>query len=199
MAEHYMVASMRASNTPTHTHIHTHTHTHTHTHARTFSNERGCLHTADRAPTETLPAACHTPRRGLTSHLKTAAWRRRPRIKQQYSLPDLTTPGPIAIRRLDHSRATARMPIYCRAGGRANKICLQQGKSLENTAATNSHTGRRQQRTNTKYNKHAGGNQVVFGAYTGRIPTHPSTSKRKVQGCITPSVAQLMTHTLTTP
>ena len=38
-----MVASMRASNnTP-------------------FYNECGRLHTADRAPTETLPAACHTP------------------------------------------------------------------------------------------------------------------------------------------
>ena len=54
--------------------------------------ECGRLHTADRAPTETLPY--YTPREGLTSHLKTAAWRRRPRIKQQYSLSDLTTPGP---------------------------------------------------------------------------------------------------------
>ena len=33
------------------------------------------------------------------------------------------------------------------------------------------------ERGNNEYNKHAGGNQVVFGACTGRIPTHPSTSK----------------------
>ena len=49
-------------------------------------------------------------------------------------------------------------------GSKHDKICLQQGKSLEHTAATNSHTGKIHtlERGNNEYNKHAGCNQVTL-------------------------------------